>query len=61
MKYQSEQLAVIHESAKDLYELGIISEERMREFDKGCLVPEPSARGPTASIHKHILTAKTRN
>jgi DNA-binding transcriptional regulator YiaG len=41
-KYQSEQLMVIHQSAQDLLELGIIDSAKMREFDENCLVPEPA-------------------
>jgi DNA-binding transcriptional regulator YiaG len=46
-KYQSEQLMVIHQSAQDLFELGIIDSAKMREFDEDCLVPEQ--RTKTAS------------
>ncbi|MDR0318722.1 MAG: hypothetical protein LBI09_01655 [Nitrososphaerota archaeon] len=40
-KYQSEALKVIHEDMKGMYELGIITEAKMREYDKMCLVQEP--------------------
>jgi len=40
-KYQSKILQVIHEDMKGLHELGFISDERMREYDKDCLVQEP--------------------
>jgi DNA-binding transcriptional regulator YiaG len=40
-KYQSEALQVIHEDMKGMYELGIISEAKIREFDKMCLIQEP--------------------
>lgn len=42
-KYQSEALMVIHQSAQDLYEIGLISDAEMREFDEDCLVPDPEA------------------
>ncbi|MCL1812087.1 MAG: hypothetical protein FWG29_01045 [Treponema sp.] len=42
-KYQSEALQVIHEDMKGMYQLGIISEARMREYDKMCLVQELKA------------------
>jgi putative transcriptional regulator len=45
-KYESELLEVIHQSAQDLYEIGVISEARMREYDMDCLVPEPSPKAP---------------
>jgi DNA-binding transcriptional regulator YiaG len=47
-KYQSEQLMVIHQSAQDLFELGIIDSAKMREFDEDCLVPEPTSKAPIA-------------
>ena len=40
-KYQSEILKVIHQDAKGLHRLGIISDKEMREYDRGCLVKEP--------------------
>jgi len=40
-KYESEMLQVIHEDMKGMHELGIISDARMHEFDKICLVLEP--------------------
>ena len=48
-KYESEMLQVIHEDMKGLHRLGIISDERMREFDKDCLVQEPKPTRKTAS------------
>jgi DNA-binding transcriptional regulator YiaG len=51
-KYKSEPLEAIHESMKDLYEIGLLPEERMREFDSACLVklpvPGTSAKKPSA-------------
>ena len=40
-KYYSEALMAVHESAKDLFEIGAISEKEMREFDESCFVQEP--------------------
>ena len=40
-KYYSEALEAVHESARDLYEIGAISENEMKEFDEGCFVNEP--------------------
>jgi hypothetical protein len=37
--YESEQLMVLHQSAQDLFELGIIDAADMRDFDECCLVP----------------------
>jgi DNA-binding transcriptional regulator YiaG len=39
-KYESEALMVSHQSAQELFELGIIDEVRMREFDDLCLAPD---------------------
>jgi putative transcriptional regulator len=40
-RYYSEASMVVHQSAKDLWEIGAISEAEMREFDERCLVQEP--------------------
>jgi DNA-binding transcriptional regulator YiaG len=39
--YESDLLGVIHEMAEDLHQIGAISDARMRECDKNCLVREP--------------------
>ena len=36
-KYKSEAMKVVHEDMKSMHQLGIISDERMSEFDKLCL------------------------
>lgn len=48
-KYQSEILQVIHEDAKGMHELGIISDERMSYYDNECLVQKPEKPRKTAS------------
>ena len=40
MKYKSNILEAIHQSAIDKYEIGAISETRMREYDEMCLAEE---------------------
>jgi DNA-binding transcriptional regulator YiaG len=40
MKYKSEILEVIHQSAIDKFEIGAISKTRMREYDEMCLAEE---------------------
>jgi DNA-binding transcriptional regulator YiaG len=40
MKYKSDILETIHESATEKFQLGFISEARMREYDELCLAPE---------------------
>jgi DNA-binding transcriptional regulator YiaG len=39
--YQSEILGVLHEMAEDLHRIGAISDTRMQEHDKNCLVSVP--------------------
>ncbi|MDR2597873.1 MAG: hypothetical protein LBC76_11215 [Treponema sp.] len=39
-KYYSEALEAVHQSAKDLLEIGAISEKEMKEFDESCFVNE---------------------
>jgi len=41
MKYESDIAKVIHEDATIDFNLGFISEARMREYDEMCLVKEP--------------------
>ena len=41
MKYKSEIYEVVHQDAVEMFKIGAISEERMIEFDKMCLVKEP--------------------
>ena len=41
MKYKSEIYEVVHQDAVEMYKIGAISEDRMREYDKKCLVQEP--------------------
>jgi len=43
MKYKSDILEMIHENATANYEIGAISEEKMREYDVMCLEEEPKA------------------
>ena len=37
--YKSEALAVIHQTATDFYESGVMDKQTMREFDEACLTP----------------------
>ena len=48
-KYESEMLQVIHEDAKGMHESGIISDERMCEYDKMCLIQEPKKTRKTVT------------
>jgi len=40
-KYKSEIYKVVHEDAKACFEVGAITEERMRYYDTMCFVKEP--------------------
>ncbi|MCL2810096.1 MAG: hypothetical protein FWD24_08570 [Treponema sp.] len=40
MKYESNILKMIHENALKKFKYGIISEEKMREYDELCLIPD---------------------
>jgi putative transcriptional regulator len=51
MKYRSDILETIHESATEKFKIGAISEERMREYDKMCLASETGA-AETSAIHE---------
>jgi DNA-binding transcriptional regulator YiaG len=42
-KFKSDMLEAIYEEAVSMFEVGAISEERMREYDRDCLVPEYAA------------------
>jgi DNA-binding transcriptional regulator YiaG len=58
-KYQSEAMQVIHEDMKGMHELGIISDTRMKEFDKLCLVEEEETQY-TAELPKTEFAAYRR-
>ena len=50
-EYESEILQVVHEDMKGMHQLGIISDTKMREFDKMCLASETDA-AETSSAQK---------
>jgi DNA-binding transcriptional regulator YiaG len=58
MKYKSEMLAVLHEDAVAMYEVGGITEARMQEYDELCLrksaapVPHPVAQNVAVSCKR---------
>ena len=41
MKYKSEIYEIVHQDAVANFEVGAISDDEMREFDKMCLAQEP--------------------
>jgi len=49
MKYESDILETIHESATEMFKIGAISEERMREYDKMCLASKTDAAETSAA------------
>lgn len=52
-KYRSEIAAAVHETATDLYEIGVIDAKTMRHFDNTCLTPvEPLAPEEIAEIRE---------
>ena len=55
-RYYSEASMVCHQSAKDLFEIGAISEEEMKEFDDMCFVEEPEAdyTAEKPAVMKHV-------
>jgi len=42
MKYESDILETIHQNAITEFQLGLISETEMREYDEACLSPKTS-------------------
>jgi len=54
-RYETEILQVIHEEMEDMHRSGFITDARMQEFDKMCLVKEPEpayqAEKPIAMEH----------
>ena len=60
-KYKSEIYEVVHQDAMANFEVGAISEARMREFDEMCFVQKPeTAYAEHSSITEHVLAAHTQ-
>jgi len=58
MKYKSEIYEVVHQDAVANFEVGAISEAKMREFDEMCLVQESeTARETKKSLEMARVTA----
>jgi len=51
MKYESDIAEMIHEKAMTEFQLGLLSEAEMREYDELCLPPE-ALQNNTAQEHK---------
>jgi DNA-binding transcriptional regulator YiaG len=49
--HQSESLVVIHDDMKQMYQLGIITDAQMREFDDLCLNEDSALTAKTDSSY----------
>jgi DNA-binding transcriptional regulator YiaG len=56
-RYKNEILMVLHQEALANFEVGAISEKRMREWDNKCLVQEPKPAQKTARAAKRALAS----
>jgi DNA-binding transcriptional regulator YiaG len=60
-RYKSEIMMVLHQDAEGLFQVGAISEERMRRYDHACLVQDepamPKARKPRPACAKRAALA----
>jgi putative transcriptional regulator len=52
MKYKSEIFEVIHQNAVEMFAIGAISADRMREYDRDCFVQELEPAKKTAEPAK---------
>ena len=62
MKYKSENFEVVHQDAIEMFQIGAITEERMREYDEMCLAAKTdAAESPdsreTKVEHANLVTA----
>jgi DNA-binding transcriptional regulator YiaG len=55
MEYKSEIYEVVHQDATAMFEIGAISEAKMREFDKMCLVQKSETTNLTENSPKTDL------
>jgi DNA-binding transcriptional regulator YiaG len=56
-RYGSEALMVSHQSAQDLFEMGVISADEMRKYDEMCLIQEPeTAKEAEKPLRKEQFT-----
>jgi len=56
VKYQSELLGAIHETATGLHKIGVINDKEMREYDGDCLTREPKTarKAEKAPTMEHV-------
>jgi len=57
MKYKSEIYEVVHRDAVEMFKIGAISEDKMREYDKKCLIQESEASYTAEKSTKTEYTA----
>jgi DNA-binding transcriptional regulator YiaG len=57
MKYQSKQLGVIHETAKGLFDAGLLSVAEMRDFDMGCIASSSASHDKKSSVSSDSRSA----
>jgi len=56
MKYKSEICKAMHQDAMADFEVGAISEARLREYDEMCLVVESETTHPAENTRKPDIT-----
>jgi DNA-binding transcriptional regulator YiaG len=57
LKYKSKILQMLHEDAVGNFEVGAITAEEMREYDRDCLVQEPQPAPKAARPAKRALAS----
>jgi DNA-binding transcriptional regulator YiaG len=57
LKYKTKILKMIHEEALANFEVGAITIERMREYDRACLVQEPKPEPKAVRTAKRALAS----
>jgi putative transcriptional regulator len=57
MKYDSEIIEAMHQEAKEMYKIGVISEARMREYDEMCL-DNPKAKQESIPAYDNSVNIK---
>jgi DNA-binding transcriptional regulator YiaG len=56
-KYKTKILKMLHQMAVENFKIGAISEERMREYDRDCLVQDELAVPKAARAAKRALAS----
>ena len=59
-KYKSDALEALHETAKDLHEVGLLSKRKMRQFDGSCLTNiEKLTPDQIKAVREETLTSQS--